>query len=86
MAIKIAVFWSTIRKDLSTFSTDSSGQLDVFWHDGDTFSMDGTQVGVFEESDEVGFRCFLESRDGGALETQVSLEVLSDFTDQTLER
>ena len=69
VAIKIAVFWSTIRDDLGTFSTDSSGQLDVLWHDGDTFGMDGTQVGIFEKSDEVSFRCFLESRDSRALET-----------------
>ena len=84
VAIKIAVFWST-EEDLGTFSTDSSGQLDVLGHDGDTFGMDGTQVGVFEKSDEVSFRCFLKGRDSRALETQVSLEVLGDFTNQTLE-
>ena len=61
MAIKIAVFLSKIKKDLGTFSTDSSGQLDVLWHDGDTFGMDGAQVGVLEKSDEVSFGCFLES-------------------------
>jgi len=67
VAIKIAVFFCPT--NLGTFSSDSSGQLDIFWHDGDTFSMNGTQVGVFEESDEVGFRCFLECRHGRALET-----------------
>ena len=73
-------------KDLSTFSTDSSCQLDVFWHDGDPLCVDGAQVGVFEKTDEVSFRGFLESGDGCALESQVGLEVLCDLTDQSLER
>ena len=47
--------------------------------------MDGAQVGVFEEGDEVGLNGLLESTDGGGLETEVRLEVLSNLTDQTLE-
>lgn len=54
-------------------------------HDGHTFSVDGAQVGVFKETDQVCFAGFLESHDGRALETQVGLEILGDFTDQTLE-
>jgi hypothetical protein len=42
-------------EDLSSFSTDSSGQLDVLWHDGDPLGVDGAQVGIFEETDQVGF-------------------------------
>lgn len=47
--------------------------------------MNGAQVGVLEERDEVGLDGLLESADGGALEAQVGLEVLGDFTDQALE-
>jgi len=47
--------------------------------------VDGAQVGVLEEGDEVGLDGLLEGTDGGGLEAQVRLEVLSDFTDQTLE-
>ena len=47
--------------------------------------MDGAQVGVFEKRDEVGLDGLLEGADGGRLEAQVGLEVLRDFTDQTLE-
>eukprot|EP00216_Chloropicon_sp_CCMP2111_P002389 CAMPEP_0198246424 /NCGR_PEP_ID=MMETSP1446-20131203/45967_1 /TAXON_ID=1461542 ORGANISM="Unidentified sp, Strain CCMP2111" /NCGR_SAMPLE_ID=MMETSP1446 /ASSEMBLY_ACC=CAM_ASM_001112 /LENGTH=317 /DNA_ID=CAMNT_0043930745 /DNA_START=1232 /DNA_END=2182 /DNA_ORIENTATION=+ len=61
------------------------GQLDVLWHDGDPLGVDGAQVGVLEESDEVGLRRLLESKDGGALEPQVALEVLGDFPDEPLE-
>ena len=70
---------------LGTFTTDTSGQLDVLGHDGDTLGVDGAQVGVFEESDEVGLAGFLEGHDGGGLEPQVGLEVLGDFSHETLE-
>jgi hypothetical protein len=48
--------------------------------------VDGSQVGIFKEGDQVSFGGFLESTNGRGLETQVSLEVLSNFTDKTLER
>ena len=70
---------------LGTLSADTSCQLDVLWHDGDTLGVDGAQVGVLEQTDEVGLAGFLQGHDGRALETQVGLEVLGDLTDQTLE-
>lgn len=48
--------------------------------------MDGAQVGVFEERDQVGLNGLLQSADGRALEAEVGLEVLGDLTNQTLER
>jgi hypothetical protein len=53
--------------------------------DGDTLGVDGAQVGVLEERDEVGFDGLLESTDGGGLEAEVGLEVLCDLTNKTLE-
>ena len=47
--------------------------------------MDGTKVGILEESNEVGLTSFLESHDGCALESEISLEILGDLTDETLE-
>lgn len=47
--------------------------------------MDGAQVGVLEEGDEVGLDGLLKSTDGGGLEAEVGLEVLGNLTDQTLE-
>ena len=47
--------------------------------------MDGAQVGVLEKSNQVGFAGFLEGHDGAALESQVGLEILGDFTHQSLE-
>ena len=70
---------------LSTLATDSAGKLDVLGHDGDTLGVDGAKVGVLKEPDKVSLRGFLEGHDGRALEAEVSLEILSDFTHKTLE-
>jgi histone H3 len=48
--------------------------------------VDGAQVGVLEEGDEVSLNGLLKSTDGRGLEAEVGLEVLSNFTDKTLER
>lgn len=47
--------------------------------DRDALGVDGGQVGVLEERDEVGLGSLLEGHDGGRLEPQVGLEVLGDF-------
>ena len=70
---------------LSTLAADSSGQLDVFRHDGDSLGVDGAQVGVFEKTDQVGLASLLQGHDGRALEAQIRLEVVGDLTDQALE-
>ena len=36
-------------------ASDSSSQLNVLWHDRHTLGMDGTQVGVLKQTNEVGF-------------------------------
>ena len=47
--------------------------------------MDGAQVGVLEQSDEVSLGSFLEGENGRRLEAEIGLEVLGDFTDEPLE-
>ena len=75
----------SLAKDLSTLATDSAGQLDVLGHDGHTLGVDGAQVGVLEQADQVSLASLLQGHDGRALEAQIGLEVLGDLTDQTLE-
>ncbi len=70
---------------LSTLSTDTASQLDVLGHDGHTLGVDGAQVGVFKETDQVSLASLLQGHNSGALETEIGLEVLGDLTDQTLE-
>ena len=47
--------------------------------------MDGAEVGVFEETNEVCLSCLLEGEDSGALESEVVLELRSDLADESLE-
>merc|ERR1719328_186511 len=47
--------------------------------------MDGAQVGIFEKSNQISLGCFLKSHDSARLKSQVSLEILSNFTDKSLE-
>ena len=68
-----------------SLSSDSSGELDILWHDGDSLGVDGAEVGVFEETDEVSLSGLLEGEDGGALESEVVLELRSDLADESLE-
>ncbi|PJE77418.1 hypothetical protein CI610_03659 [invertebrate metagenome] len=86
MALKRAVLGSSVQMYcLSTFSADTASQLDILGHDGDTLGVDGAQVGVLEKSDQVSFASLLKSHNSRALEPQVGLEILGDFTDETLE-
>jgi len=73
--------WKQSTNCLSTFATDPASELDVLWHDGHTLGVNGAKVGVLEQTDQISFAGFLKCHDGRALESQVSLEVLSDFTD-----
>jgi len=59
--------------------------LDVLGHDSNTLSVDGSQVGVLEETNEVSFSSLLEGHNGARLESEIGLEVLGDLTNQTLE-
>jgi len=74
-----------VSRHLRALATEAAGQLDVLGLDSDTLGVDGAEVGVLEQGDEVGLNGLLESTDGGGLEAQVGLEVLGDLTDQTLE-
>ena len=55
------------------------GQLYVFWHDCHVFSMDSTQVTVFEQSDQIIFTGTLESVSCIGCKMETNPEILSDF-------
>ena len=74
VAPKRAVCFVVQANHLCSLSADSAGQLNVLGHDGDTLGMDGAQVGVFKETNEVSLASFLKSHDSRALETQIGLE------------
>ena len=60
--------------------------MEILGLDGDSLGVDGGQVGVLEQGDEVSLGSLLEGGDGGRLESEISLEVLCDFSNQSLER
>jgi hypothetical protein len=68
-----------------SLTADSAGELNVLGHDGDSLGVDGGEVGVFEETNEVGLSCLLEGEDGGGLESEVVLELRSNLSDESLE-
>ena len=77
---------TTPSQSLCALTTDAAGKLDVLGHDRHTLSVDGTAVGVLEQTNEVRLRSLLEGTDGSALEAHVGLVVLGDLTDETLKR
>jgi hypothetical protein len=70
---------------LRTLSSDPARQLNVLGHDGDALGVDGAQVRVLEQTDEVGLASLLQRHHGRALEAQIGLEVLRYLSDETLE-
>jgi hypothetical protein len=70
---------------LRTFAPNATGQLNVFGHDRDTLGVDGAQIGIFKEADQIGFGRFLQGQHGRALKAEIAFEILSNLTDQSLE-
>ena len=62
-----------LSRRLGALAADAAGELDVLGHDGDALGVDGAQVGVLEEADQVRLGCLLEGEDGGGLEAKVRL-------------
>ena len=50
---------------LGSLTSEATSELDVLGLDGDTLGVDGAQVGVFEQADEVCLNGLLKSADGG---------------------
>ncbi|KAJ6931452.1 hypothetical protein NC652_014829 [Populus alba x Populus x berolinensis] len=70
---------------LSPFTPDPSSQLNILRHDCNPFSMNGTQICVLKETHKISLSCFLKSRNGTALEPEISLKILSNFSHKPLE-
>ncbi|KAF8415516.1 histone, partial [Boletus edulis BED1] len=62
----------------------------ILWLDGNTFGMDSCKVGILEQRDKVSLSSLLQCHHSRRLEAQVKqtthLEVLCNFTNETLER
>ena len=60
---------------LRALATDAAGKLDVLGEDGHTLGVDGAEVGVLEEADEVRLGSFLKRQDGVAPEVEIGLRL-----------
>ena len=68
------------KTESESFSSNSSGQLDVLGHDGDSLGMNGTEIGVFKESNEICLTGLLKGQNRAGLESQFSLVIMSNFS------
>ena len=59
--------------------------MQVTGHDGDTLAVDGAQVGVGQDGDDVGLGGLLQGKDGGAGEAETLLVVGGELAHQALE-
>ena len=59
-------------------SSDPPGEVHVLPHEGDSIGMDGADVRVFEDSDQVGFTGFLESNQCSGLELEGAVDVVGN--------
>ena len=57
----------------------------ILWHNCNTFSVDGIQVGVLEQTNQVSLGCLLKSHNSRTLEPQISFEILGNLMDKMLE-
>ena len=67
-----------------SLATYSPRQLHVFGQYGHSLSMDSTQVGIFEQSNKVGFCCFLHCQNCRSLKTQIVFVLRCNFSDKSL--
>ena len=59
--------------------------MEISSHDSDSLGVDGAKIGVFEEGDEVSLSSLLEGKNSRALEYKLLLELMGDFSDESLE-
>ena len=75
---------------LGLFSTNSACEANVSRHHGDAPGMDGTDVGVFKEADDIGLGSLLQGKNSGALEANATVgdgvELLCNFAHEALKR
>ena len=70
---------------LCPLSTDAASKLDIFRHYCNPLRVNGAQIVIFEEANEVCLCCFLQCSHCRWLKSQVHLEILSNLPYEPLE-
>ena len=70
---------------VEALTSDSASQIEVFLHDCNSWSMNGAQVGIFEETSQIALSGFLKCKEGLRLESELSIDTVTDCSDESLE-
>jgi hypothetical protein len=70
---------------LSALAANATGKHHILGHDGASSGVNGTQVGVLKETNQVSLGGLMESGNSHRLEAQICLEILSNLTDKSLQ-
>ena len=81
----IPCFWLQVSIVLEPLTTDAASQIDVLLHDGDSRGVDGTKIGIFEETSEITLSCLLKSEKSLRLESQLTVDAVANAPNETLE-
>jgi len=46
--------------NLGTLSADTASKLDILWHNSDTLGVNGAQIGVLEQTHQIGLAGLLQ--------------------------
>ena len=70
---------------LEPLAADSAGKVQVLLHHGNSVCVDGTKVGVLEETGKVALSSLLEGDEGSRLESELGVDTVADGADESLE-
>ena len=70
---------------VESLSSDSSGEVHILLHDGNSGSVNCAEVSIFEETSEVALSSFLKGDKSLGLEAELSIDTVADSTDESLE-
>mmetsp|Transcript_47384 Transcript_47384/g.135594 ORF Transcript_47384/g.135594 Transcript_47384/m.135594 type:complete len:232 (-) Transcript_47384:58-753(-) len=77
--------WLGHSRRSDALAPQAARKLQVLWHDGDALGVDGAEVGVLEQADQVRLCRLLQGQHGLRLKLEVRLEVLRNLADEALE-
>jgi hypothetical protein len=71
---------------VEALTSDASGKVQVLLHDCDASSVNGAEIGIFEEASDVALRSLLQSQESLGLEAELPIDPIADSSHEPLER
>ncbi|PNX61597.1 hypothetical protein L195_g052542 [Trifolium pratense] len=73
------------KSNLSPLASNPTSKLNILRHNSNSLSMNSTKISIFKQTNKISFSSFLKCRNSTTLESQIGFEILSDFSNQSLE-